>query len=207
MKATSWIGRLARGIEQLFATNYWRERAIARQVIPAFWEGAEILDLGAGSCKLTTLLQRSFDCRPIDIVDHNMTSIEMDLYDGIRLPYEDDSFDIVLIAFVLHHADDDAALLGEAIRVARSKLVVCEDVPTNAAEIVACRFWDYVLNHFAHDDVRISHSSSSFEEWESRLLAVYGVRSVRGRRFRTLFPVLGMFEQAIYECWLVAKAD
>ena len=57
--------------------------------------------------------------------------MKLTLYDGKRLPFEDDSFDAVLLMFVLHHAEDAGAVLREARRVSRDRVIVLEDVTTS----------------------------------------------------------------------------
>ena len=54
------------------------------------------------------------------------------LHDGVSLwPYEDDSFDICLLLFVLHHINTVQTTLSEAARVAK-KVLVLEDQPRSA---------------------------------------------------------------------------
>jgi len=56
------------------------------------------------------------------------------LYDGLTLPFPDRSFHVVCLSFVLHHVPNERkqALLEEALRVSRAKIVVVEDTPSTA---------------------------------------------------------------------------
>jgi len=65
---------------------------------------------------------------PVDVEDYNRTPLELTLFDGRELPFADASFDIVLLLFVLHHAEDARAVLREATRVCRRHVIVFEDV-------------------------------------------------------------------------------
>jgi SAM-dependent methyltransferase len=56
------------------------------------------------------------------------------LYDGLHIPFPDDSFDVVLLIFALHHADDPAAVLREARRVCRRHVIAFEDVVISLAD-------------------------------------------------------------------------
>jgi SAM-dependent methyltransferase len=58
------------------------------------------------------------------------------LFDGRDLPFKKNSFDAVLIAFVLHHAEEPVYLLEEARRVCSGPVLVVEDTPCLWAERV-----------------------------------------------------------------------
>jgi len=78
----------------------------------------------------------------VDIVDiRRNKDYPFRLYDGLTLPFPDRSFDVVVLSFVLHHVPDDRklALLEEALRVSRGKVVVVEDTPTSAFDRVMNR--------------------------------------------------------------------
>lgn len=48
----------------------------------------------------------------------------MQLYDGVRIPYADRTFDVVILAEVLHHEQDPDRLLRESIRISRRLLII-----------------------------------------------------------------------------------
>jgi ubiquinone/menaquinone biosynthesis C-methylase UbiE len=91
--------------------------------------GTRVLDLGAGDCLLAQRIQIERACRTtcVDVADENWTSMELTVYDGVHLPYPSDSFDSVVIAFVLHHCVEAERVLGEARRVCRGNVIVLED--------------------------------------------------------------------------------
>jgi SAM-dependent methyltransferase len=107
-----------------------RARWTARRVRPLVRLGDRVLDVGAGDCRLDLLLKRDPGCDvvPVDVADCNRTDLPLTIFDGRRLPFPDDSFDVALLVFVLHHAEDPRAVLMEARRVSRRQVIVFEDV-------------------------------------------------------------------------------
>ena len=76
-----------------------------------------ILDIGCGDgSKLTKLGSKPtkrFGCEVSDLAG----KFGFDKFDGVNLPYQDNSFDRVVSFFVLEHTEKPKELLGEMIRV------------------------------------------------------------------------------------------
>jgi SAM-dependent methyltransferase len=62
----------------------------------------------------------------VDVHRRETTHIETHVYDGLHLPFDDQSFEAVSIVDVLHHASDPRQVLREALRVA-GRVVVVKD--------------------------------------------------------------------------------
>lgn len=99
-------------------------------------EGDAVLNLGAGDCRLDERLAREHGCAvtSLDVADYNETGRPLFLYDGLHIPYADDSFDAVLLIFSLHHAEDPGAVLREAKRVCRRDIIAFEDAVVHLAD-------------------------------------------------------------------------
>lgn len=98
-----------------------------------------VLDIGCGAAYVTSELARTHrgSVLAVDIVDgRRRPTPHFALYDGIALPFPDQSCDVALLAFVLHHVpnEDKARVLAEIHRVVRRELVVLEDTPENAVD-------------------------------------------------------------------------
>ena len=119
-----------------------------------------VLDIGAGDCRLDQLIKRRIGCEivPIDVEDFNETDLPLKLFDGKRLPFDDNTFDVVLLIFVLHHAEDAKACLAEASRVARRSVIVFEDVTTGFID----RFMFRIFHRWL---VRFEKISYPYREW------------------------------------------
>lgn len=115
-------------LQQRAEENEFRERCAA--IKPFIHKGQTVLDVGCGSGQFGKAMQEFFDVKVsgIDVVDYKNAPIPLALYDGKAIPHQDRSFDLVVLAFMLHHVRHQEALLAEAIRVSRGHVIVFEDV-------------------------------------------------------------------------------
>jgi ubiquinone/menaquinone biosynthesis C-methylase UbiE len=106
-------------------------------------KGSKFLDFGSGSGIVSLEFKKKFnlDLIGVDIVDNRVVDMELKLIDGKTLPFEDGSFDAVLISYVLHHADEPVRLLKEAKRVVRSggRVIVFEDLYKGMLAKIICK--------------------------------------------------------------------
>lgn len=84
-----------------------------------------VLDVGAGDGEVGRAvadLLGAGELRAVDLAP--LPTSDAGFADGQRLPFPDASFEIVLLADVLHHARDPAGVLREALRCAARAVVV-----------------------------------------------------------------------------------
>lgn len=87
---------------------------------------ARVLDVGCGDGMVSALLQAKrpdLDITGIDVLCRKNTHIPVEIFDGTRIPFSNDSFDLILFSDVLHHTEDPLVLQREARRVARHVLM------------------------------------------------------------------------------------
>ena len=91
--------------------------------------GDRVLDVGCGNGQFGEAIAKRFnaDVRGVDVVDYANADIPIEFYDGVHLPFEDNSFDVIVMAMMLHHVEHQEELLNEAIRCSRKCLVIYED--------------------------------------------------------------------------------
>ena len=104
------------------------ERRI-RNIGPHVQEGDTVLDIGAGTGRFGEAVQERLKARVmgVEVTDYIDGAIPVLIYDGKKLPFPDNSFDVAILAFVLHHTHDQKAIMKEACRVARRQIIVLED--------------------------------------------------------------------------------
>lgn len=92
-------------------------------------KGSRILDLGCGSGIVGHIFKNHFSVQVLgaDIKDLRVKKIPFVLYDGKRLPFLDNEFDVVFIGYVLHHCGNPKKTIAEAKRVSKNRIIVFED--------------------------------------------------------------------------------
>ncbi len=100
-----------------------------------------VLDIGCDKADVAHHLEQlGFDkLHNVDFVDtRRFATRHFALFDGIHLPFEDESFDGVSLNFVLHHVDNrkKLQLLNEVRRVLKKngKIFILEDTPRNVLD-------------------------------------------------------------------------
>lgn len=135
-----WKGRLARVVRLLGDLQLLTIERDLRAVMPS-WRG-DVLDVGCGSSPFKHLLNPDVtNYTGVDIADadekfsyKNSFSVP---FDGVSLPFEDNSFDCVLCTEVLEHVYEVRSLVGEMYRVMRPGASILITVPWSAR-------WHYI---------------------------------------------------------------
>lgn len=138
-----------------FPLRFLVERIIKKRtkwIVNSFDEfvekGKKVLDVGAGGGWISKEIQKrkNTDIALLDVTDFNQTDLKLTLYDGKKMPFSDNSFDVVLLNFVLHHSKNPLEILKEAKRVSRDKIVIFEDTYNSFFEKIILYFWDIISN-------------------------------------------------------------
>lgn len=157
-------------------------------------KGAKILDLGCGSGIVGKTFQNFFQAEVlgVDVKDYRVSPFPFQLYDGLHLPFSENSFDIVLINYVLHHAEDPILLLKEAKRVTKDKIIIFEDLSEGFLSKLICKIHGSSFDRFFQKGMvggwRPTKTSFKTEsEWE-KIFKEIGLNIIFKQR-RHNFPV------------------
>jgi SAM-dependent methyltransferase len=165
-----------------------RIEVLARHLAELLPRNASVLDVGSGDGLLASKVEsvrRDLRILGVDVLVRPQTHIPVRQFDGVLLPFADDAFDVVMMVDVLHHADDQAALLREVARVAKRAVVIKDHYADGLLATPTLRFMDWVGN--ARHGVSLPYSYWSSERWRRELAAV-GLRVAQQRERLGLYP-------------------
>ena len=126
-----------------------RTRILAARMADMLPAGARVLDVGCGDGRIDRLvgeLRPDVSIIGIDVMVRPNTQAPVRPFDGKTIPYDDNSFDVVMFVDVLHHTDDPEILLREAHRVAGRAVVLKDHTRDGLLAGPVLRFMDWVGN-------------------------------------------------------------
>jgi len=173
-------------VEAIIEKLYWkRTKLIGDAILPFINAGDSVLDFGCSTMAVSKYVssKKEISFTGLDTTDYDIKDAGFIRYDGGRLPFDDNQFDVVFALFVLHHTDDPVFYLDELIRVSKSRLVVCEDTYVNKIEEIINVVVDWILNYpFGGGDVAVNFKS--VEEWKN----LFKQREVKLATLKRFYP-------------------
>jgi ubiquinone/menaquinone biosynthesis C-methylase UbiE len=137
------------------------------ELLPEFIpEYATVLDVGCGDGLIAKLLAKSrpdISVHGVDLLVRQNAQIPVTEFDGRSLPFPDSSFDVVMFVDVIHRAADPEALLREASRVSRQRVVIKGHNRNGLFAGATLRLMDRVEN--AHRGVGLPYHYWSRHQW------------------------------------------
>ena len=144
-----------------------RVRVLVQEIGAVLPPNAAMLDVGTGDGQIAKMIgetQAGTQVQGIDIMLREKTHIPVTLFDGTRIPMEDDSVDVVTFVDVLHHTDDPSVLIKEAARVARKAVIIKDHLSENGFDHATLRFMDWVGN--APHGVVLPYNYAPRRDWD-----------------------------------------
>lgn len=131
---------------------------------------ARVLDVGCGNGFIAHHLSALLRANVVGLDVDTQTNATIDYfpYDGRHFPMREDSFDAVLLCYVLHHAQDASLVLNEVSRVLvqGGMAIIYEDIPT--------KLWDRMVCWFHNQQWKARTGPCSFRsqaEWRAVFIA------------------------------------
>jgi ubiquinone/menaquinone biosynthesis C-methylase UbiE len=165
-----------------------RVHVLAESLAALVPNGSRLLDIGCGDGQIAKLIvarRSGVKATGIDVLLRPKTHIPVAKYDGTTIPFEDASFDMVMLIDVLHHTENPAALLREATRVTRRYVLLKDHFRNGVFAEATLRLMDWIGN--IHHGVTLPYHYLSETEWR-RIYDQVAVRPVETKRKLNLYP-------------------
>jgi SAM-dependent methyltransferase len=144
-----------------------RRRVLVERISSLIPAGSTVLDVGTGDGTIAAAIQEAkpgITLSGIDVLVRSGAVIPVAPFDGIKIPYPDNSFDVVLFVDVLHHTVNPQALLNESARVARRCVIIKDHNRDGFLAASTLRFMDWVGN--ARFGVALPYNYLSARQWK-----------------------------------------
>lgn len=154
-------------------------------------EPLKLLEVGAGNGALTNLLRdEGMKLQALDIQDKSLfEDVPVQVYDGMRFPFDDKQFDVCQLITMLHHTTNAEELIREAKRVS-NRVIIMEDIYESPFQKYVTWFTDSLVNweFYGHP-----HTNRTDAEWRE-LFERNGLIVERAECYRFLL----FFKQVTY---------
>ena len=141
------VEQMLRGIGRRWRRERRRRKVgraydMAQEIARVIPHNSRVLDVGCGNGFIAHHLSAMLDAPVVGIDLGEVTEAPIDYrpFNGAHFPVDDQSFDGVLLCYVLHHAQNLDIVMGELRRVLRDggRAVIYEDIPDTWWDRLVC---------------------------------------------------------------------
>lgn len=170
------------------------------EALKHFPPGGRVLEIGGGNGWQAKLLtEKGFSVESVDVALHapEKTFFPVKRYDGVHLPFESQSFDVVFSSNVMEHVQQRELLSKEILRVCKPGAVVVHILPNPLWRLLTLLgFYPYKLQRILEELRKRGLSDNIAEK------AIPNEASHKPFRHRILYDAAhGEFDSAIAELW------
>lgn len=168
-----------------------------------------VLDVGCGDGLLACLIcqrRNDIELNGIDISIRDKTYIPVSKFDGEVIPYDDSSYDVVMLVDVLHHTRDPRILLREARRVSRKAIAIKDHTRNGLLAQSTLKFMDKIGN--ARHGTGLTYNYWPRDQW-IETFEILGLRIEVWRADLHLYPwpASHFFDRSLHFIALLDKAN
>ena len=168
----------------------YRQKRLVELIAPHLHSGNRVLDVGCGFGHLgRALVTRipGLTVEGIERVRRGGELIPITEYDGRGMPWNDSTFDAVILADVLHHDLDPDALLREAARVSKRLVIVKDHLREGFLAHQRISLLDWAAN--AGYNVPCTYRYNNRAEWR-RTIGNAGTSLIEERTSIDIYPAV-----------------
>lgn len=134
---------------------YARRISVLSKIISEYVSsGDRVLDIGSGFGALAEKIReeasvagKEIDIQGIEKHPRGNEKVETLSFDGYEIPCEDRTYDVTILADVVHHEEDYMRLLKEAVRVTKKYLVIKDHTANGVLGHQRICFMDWAANN------------------------------------------------------------
>ncbi len=168
--------------------------------------GASLLDVGCGDGSMAALLRDQYclgRVEGVDVLVRDKVAIPVHIFEGRHLPWPDQSWDYVMAVDVLHHVEDQKALLTDMLRVARRAVLLKDHLCENAFDRWMLLKMDGVGND--RHGVAVPGRYLSHDQWRVLFDSAGGsVETFRDRVPIYPWPLSMIFGRGLHCLWAIS---
>lgn len=126
-----------------------------------------ILDIGCGDGLISSKIQNSrneLKYTGIDVMERPKCEINYQSFDGINIPFDENTFDAVQLIDVLHHVEDIDSVMKNALKYTRKYIIIKDHIYENTLDFQTLKFMDWVGN--APHGVKVIYNFQKEKKWD-----------------------------------------
>jgi SAM-dependent methyltransferase len=186
-----------------------RIATLGRRLAAMLPAASTLLDIGCGDGTIAKIVEQSAPGLTVsgaEFAPRADCAIPCLGFDGIDLPYPDQSFDGCMFVDVLHHSRDALTILRDAARVSRSFILIKDHVAESKFDHMTLHFMDWIGNR--PHGVELPYNYFSSQQWQE-LYRSAGLVEVRVERKIPIypFPFSLVFGRNLHFIALLKKVD
>jgi 2-polyprenyl-3-methyl-5-hydroxy-6-metoxy-1,4-benzoquinol methylase len=131
---------------------------------------SKILDFGCGSGIIGKEFSKFFNSEilGIDIIDNRVENIPFVKYDGKDISFlAKESYDTILINYVLHHTEDPTKSLKDISKIAKKRIIIYENLPEGIVSKFFCKIHGISFGIIFQKNF-VSGKFFTRQEWENK---------------------------------------
>ncbi|MEK6907172.1 MAG: class I SAM-dependent methyltransferase [Nanoarchaeota archaeon] len=162
----------------------YRNKKLLKLIYNDLIDSPSILSVGCGTGFIENYIasrNKKIKIKGIDVLVPEKTYIKVKKYDGKKIPFKSNSFDVVMFLDVLHHTDNIKDLMSEAKRVTKKIILIKDHYYDTKFDHFLLRMADYIGNKGLGINLNYNYLKES--EWRL-LIKQLNLKIIKFKKFK-----------------------